>query len=83
MSAVTIVPLTTREALFQIVKHTFQLDVSDREQLGKAFKRYEWLAKSVPFFGLTYPRDHSLLAIVNTTVLNHFASLPDRQAMSS
>ena len=82
-SGVTIIPLTSSEALFQIVKHTFQLDVSDREQLSKAFKRYEWLAKSVPFFRLTYPRDHALLPNVNAFVLNHLASLPDRQLISS
>ena len=83
MNGVTVISLTSREALFEIVKHTFQLDVSDREQLGKAFKRYEWLAKSVPFFRLTYPRDHAFLSHVNAFVLNHLASLPDRQPVSS
>ena len=81
MSGVTILPLSPREALFQIVKHTFQLDISDGEQLGKAFRRYEWLVRSVPFFQLTYPRDHALLPIVDTTILNHLAALPAWQAI--
>jgi hypothetical protein len=81
MSSVTILPLSPREALFQIVKHTFQLDISDDEQLGKAFRRYEWLARSVPFFQLMYPRDHTLLPIVDTTILNHLAALPAWQAI--
>jgi hypothetical protein len=81
MNGITILPLSPREALFQIVKHTFQLDISDGEQLGKAFRRYEWLVRSVPFFQLTYPRDHALLPIVDTTILNHLAALPAWQAI--
>lgn len=79
---VTIAPLLGREALFEIVKHTFQLDVTDSQQLGRAFKRYEWLAKSVPFFRLTFPRDHALLPIVNNTVLHHLDVIPARQPIS-
>jgi len=80
---VTITPLTAREALFEIVKHTFQLDVTDHEKLGQAFKRHEWLAKSVPFFKLTYPRDHAVLPSVNAAILNHLDGLSDRQHLKS
>jgi hypothetical protein len=76
-NGVTITPLTAREGLFEIVKHTFQLDVTDHERLGQAFKRYEWLAKSVPFFKLTYPRDHAVLPSVNAAILNHLDGLSD------
>jgi hypothetical protein len=82
-NGVTITPLTAREGLFEIVKHTFQLDVSDHEKLAQAFKRYEWLAKSVPFFKLTYPRDHAVLPSVNAAVLNHLDGLSDRQHLKS
>lgn len=75
---VTITPLTAREGLFEIVKHTFQLDVTDHEKLGQAFKRYEWLAKSVPFFRLTYPRDHAVLPTVHAAILNHLDGLSER-----
>jgi hypothetical protein len=74
----TITPLTSREGLFEIVKHTFQLDVTDHEKLAQAFKRYEWLAKSVPFFRLIYPRDHAVLPSVNAAILNHLEGLSDR-----
>jgi len=66
-----ITPLNASEAFFETVKHTFQLDVTDREKLGEAFKRYEWLAKSVPFFRLAFPREHALLPSVITALLNH------------
>jgi hypothetical protein len=68
---VTITPLTVKEALLEIIKHTFQLDITDREKLAQAFKQYEWLAKSVAFFRLTYPRDHAYLSTVNRSILNH------------
>jgi hypothetical protein len=77
-NAVIIVPLSPSEGLFEIIKHTFQLDVTDHEKLGQAFKRYEWLAKSVPFFRLTYPRDHAVLPSVNAAILNHLNGLSDR-----
>jgi hypothetical protein len=79
----TILPLRPSEGLFEIVKHTFQLDVTDHEKLGQAFKRYEWLAKSVPFYKLTYPRDHAVLPSVNAAILNHLDGLSDRQHRKS
>ena len=80
---VSITPLGPSEALFEIVKHTFQLDVTDREKLAQSFRRYEWLVKSVPFFKLAYPRDHAMLPTVHSTVLNHLYSLADQQTTST
>src|SRR6266496_1840246 len=75
---VNITPLTPSDALFTTVKHTFQLDVTDHEKLGQAFKRYEWLAKSIPFFKLTFPRDHSFLPTVQVAILNHLDLIQDQ-----
>lgn len=72
VTGVTITPLVASEALLETVKHTFQLDVTDRQKLGQAFRRYEWLAKSVPFFRLAFPREHAFLSAVNEAILNHF-----------
>jgi len=72
IARVTITPVAASEALLETVKHTFQLDVTDREKLGQAFRRYEWLAKSVPFFRLAFLREHTFLSAVNKTILNHF-----------
>ena len=68
---VTITPLGNREALLEIAKHTFQLDVTHRQKLGQAFRQYEWLAKTIPFFRLAFPRDYASLSVVNTAILNH------------
>lgn len=78
-TGVTIRPLAASQALIATVKHTFQLDVADRQQLGQAFRRYEWLAKSVPFFSLAFPREHAFLPTVNATVLEHLELIQNRQ----
>lgn len=72
ITGVTITPLMASEALLETIKHTFQLDITDREKLGQAFRQYEWLAKSVPFFSLAFPREYAFLSGVNMAVLNHF-----------
>ena len=82
-TGVTISPLSAREGLFEIVKHTFQLDVTDHEKLGEAFRRNEWLANSVPFFRLKYPRDHAVLPSVNAAILNHLDGLSGSQHLKS
>jgi hypothetical protein len=74
---VAITPLTASEALLEIVKHTFQLDVTDRRRLGQAFRQYEWLARSVPLFRLDFPREHSFLPSVQTAILDHFDLIHD------
>jgi hypothetical protein len=75
----TITPLLTSEALLATVKHTFQLDISDRDKLEQAFRRYEWLAKSVPFFRLDFPREYSFLPAVNLAILKSLDLNQDRK----
>jgi hypothetical protein len=70
-TGVTITPLAESEAIFEAIKHTFQLDISDRAKLRRDFKQYEWLAKSVPFFKLAFPREHACLSSVNRAILDH------------
>jgi hypothetical protein len=79
ITGVTITPLGASEAFLETVKHTFQLDITDREKLGQAFRQYEWLAKSVPFFRLAFPREHAFLSAVNMTILNHLDLIHNRQ----
>ncbi len=74
-AAVVIEPLRTSEALLEVIKHTFQLDSTGGPQLRHTFRQYEWLAKSVPFFKLTYPRRHEHLPAVTTGILNHLETL--------
>jgi hypothetical protein len=76
---VEITPLGAGQALLETVKHTFQLDVTDRKGLEQAFRQYEWLAKAVPFFRLNYPHEHGLLSSVHTAILKHFDHLRNRR----
>jgi hypothetical protein len=79
---VTITPLTASEALLETVKHSFQLDITDRKKLGQAFRQYEGLAKSIPFFSLSFPREHTLLPSVNRSILSHLDSIQNQRFYS-
>jgi hypothetical protein len=79
ITGVTITPLVASEALLETVKHTFQLDITDHKKLGQGFKQYERLAKSVPFFRLTFPREHAFLPSVNRAILNHLDLIQNRR----
>ena len=74
-TGVSITPLLSSDALLQAVRHTFQMDVTDRTRLTDAFRRYEWLTQVVPFFKLSYPREHTALPEVNKVVLEHMSQL--------
>lgn len=83
ITGVNIIPLRTGEALLETVKHTFQLDVTDRDKLGQAFRRYEWLAKSVKFFRLTFPREHAFLPAVKKAIFSHLDLIQNRQQIQN
>lgn len=71
---ITITSLSASEALLETVKHSFQLDITDRKKLGQAFMQRERLARSVPFFRLSFPREHVILPAVNASILSHIDS---------
>jgi hypothetical protein len=66
---IRITPLTKREALMELVKQTFRLDISDRTKLSKEF---HWLARAAAlplFYNLAFPRDLALLPAVLESIL--------------
>ena len=75
----TITPLAMREALFEIIKHTFQLDVTDRKRLRQAFGQHERMAKSVPFFRLSFPHEYTFLPAVHMAILDHLGLMQNEQ----
>jgi hypothetical protein len=79
IGGVTITPLAVREALMEIIKHTFQLDVTDRKRRGQAFRQHERVAKSVPFFRLTFPRGYAVLPAVHMAILDHLGLMRNEQ----
>jgi hypothetical protein len=78
-TGVTITPLVASEALLETVKHTFQLDVTDRKRLGQSFRQQELLARAVPFFRLDFPREHAFLSSVHAAILSHLDLIQDRR----
>jgi hypothetical protein len=80
---VTITPLTMREALIELIKNSFQLDVTDRERLAHAFRQHERVVKSVPFFRLTFPHEYVFLPTVHTAILDHLGYIQDSQKVYS
>lgn len=66
--------LAPREAMMELISHSFQLDVLDKQRLKRHFEQVGQLARSVPVFRLSYPRDRSLLPKIMETVLAHSAA---------
>ncbi|MCC9077932.1 hypothetical protein FKZ61_017690 [Litorilinea aerophila] len=68
---VTIRPMAANEAMLEVIRHAFQLDVTDRDWLAAAFHRYARLVNRIPFFFLAYPREHTLLPVVQRAIEQH------------
>jgi len=59
------------EALVEIVKHSFLLDIQDHEELASHFRLASRLVREVGCFRLDYPRRFELLPEVCAAVLKH------------
>jgi hypothetical protein len=71
---VRITRLETGRALLETIKHTFQLDNTDRVRISHSFQQYATLAKRVPFFQLAFPQRFTSLPAVNQAILEHLDS---------
>jgi hypothetical protein len=61
--------LTKREALMELVKQTYRLDITDRTRIGEEF---HWLARAAAmplFYSLAFPRDIALLPAVLDAII--------------
>ncbi|MCB0153671.1 MAG: hypothetical protein KDJ52_25920 [Anaerolineae bacterium] len=67
--AVTITPISTRDAFVELFKYTFRLDITNRKSITQEFERLSQLASLLPIYRLTYPRDMSFLPIVRKAIL--------------
>jgi len=68
---VSIEPVSGRDAVIELVRHTFLLDVEEREMLRHHFGQLTELARVPMFFRLDYPRQYQILAQVREAVLRH------------
>ncbi len=61
-------------ALLALLKHSFILDVDDRQRLKAHFERLAKLSEAILCFTLEYPRDYGVFPELIPTVLNHASS---------
>jgi hypothetical protein len=73
--AITLAPLSPRDAFIELVKHACRLDIIARERLNEEFECLGRMAASFPLHRLTFPRDLSLLPAVREAIL---ANLSER-----
>lgn len=71
----TIAPLRPSEAMVELVRYSFLLDIEEREALSRHFAQLSRLVASVKIFRLDYPRDYACLPDVRKAVVDHVASL--------
>lgn len=67
----TVEPLRPAEALIELVKHSFLLDIEAQEGLARHFDDLARLAVLPVYYWLDYPRRYDTLAVVRETVVRH------------
>lgn len=72
---VSIDPISGRDAMIELVKHSFLLDIEAREMLTHHFGQLVELVKTPMFFRLDYPRQYEMLPEVREAVIRHAANL--------
>ncbi|MBK9199489.1 hypothetical protein [Candidatus Skiveiella danica] len=64
-------PLRPAEALIELVKNSFLLDIEARDMLVRHFDDLTRLAALPIYFRLDYPRDYKALPIVRKAIIEH------------
>ena len=67
---IRIEPLSSRDAVIELVKYTYLIDVTDRQRLQQDFERLTRVAIQPLFYRLVFPHDFSLLPKVRQMILN-------------
>lgn len=68
---VSIEPIGGRDAMVELVKHSFLLDIEAREMLAHHFAQLTDMVKTRMFFLLDYPRQYEMLSKVREALVNH------------
>lgn len=74
-NAVSIEPISGRDAMIELVKNCFLLDIEEREMLMHHFGQLSELARIPMFFRLDYPRRYEWLPQVRDVVIRHASEL--------
>lgn len=72
---VTIDALNGSDAVIELVRHSFLLDMEERDSLAGQFDQISELARLATFFRLDYPRRYDLLPEVRASIIRHLASI--------
>ena len=72
---IQIARLSEREAFFQLMSHTFKLDIWSPEVLAADFKRMQHVAASVPAYQLSFPRGFEHLPRVRDAILEQVSNV--------
>ena len=72
---VSIEPVSGRDAMIELVRHSFLLDIEAREMLMHHFGQLTELARIPMFFRLDYPRQYEMLPQVRDAVIRHATAL--------
>lgn len=67
--------LSTAQACMAIVENSFALDPTDREKARSRLERASDLARQIPAFALSYPRDYARLPEVRAAILSELRGL--------
>ena len=70
-SAVEFQPMVPSEALIELVRHSFLLDIEEQTQLAQHFDRLARLVSRPIFYRLDYPRRYEDLALVRQSIIGH------------
>lgn len=70
-SQLAIEPMSASEALIELVKHSFLLDIQAPEFIAAHFDRLSRLVARRIYFRLEYPRKFELLPEISRAILNH------------
>ena len=69
---ISIHSISPRDAIVELVKYAFKLDILDRELLRREFESFARIVRLYPFYHLSVPRDLSRLPAVREAILNDF-----------
>ena len=72
--AVEISPIGGRDAMIEVVRHTFLLDIEAQDMLRHHFAQLTELVQTLRFFRLDYPRRYDFLKTVRETIVQHVQS---------
>ena len=67
-------PMPRRQALAELLNHSFFLDADDRERMKRHFEALTRVAETVPSFALDYPRRYDRLPSVVRAVSSHMSN---------